>query len=55
MDNMEASYVIYISRIIMVTLRHHVIVSVIFIEYPGDYLRQTSAGILSLNLQPINI
>jgi hypothetical protein len=41
--------------IVMLTVRHDVTVSVIFMYYPGDYLRQTSADVLSLELHHINI
>jgi len=33
---------------VRLTVRHNCIVSVSFMCYPGDYLRQTSAGLLSL-------
>jgi len=41
--------------IVMLTVHHDMIVSVIFMQYPGDYLRQTSADVLSLEQHPINI
>jgi len=41
--------------IMMLTVQHDIIVSVSLMEYPGDYLRQTSADILSLELHAINI
>jgi hypothetical protein len=37
------------------TAQHEFIVSVSFMDYPGDCLRQTSADILCLELHPINI
>jgi len=43
------------SRIETLTVRYDMIVSVIFMLYPGDYLRQTSADVLSFELHPINI
>jgi len=43
------------SRIVTLTIQHDKIVSVIFMKYPGDYLRQTSADVLSLEQHPINI
>ena len=43
------------SGIVTLTVQHDMIVSVIFMSYPGDYLRQTSADVLSLELHPINI
>jgi len=43
------------SGIVTLTIQHDMIVSVIFMQYPGDYLRQTSADILSLEQHPINI
>jgi len=41
------------SGIVTLTVQHDLIVSVIFIEYPGDYLRQTSADVLSLEPLPM--
>jgi hypothetical protein len=35
------------------TVQHDVIVSVSFVYYPGDYLRQTSADVLSVEKCPI--
>jgi len=35
-------------RIVGLTVQHDLIVSVSFISYPGDYLRQTPADVLSL-------
>jgi len=43
------------SGIMTLTIQHDMIVSVSFIYYPGDYLRQTSADVLSLELHPLNI
>jgi hypothetical protein len=43
------------SGIMMLTVQHDMIVSVSFMQYPRDYLRQTSADVLSLELKPINI
>ena len=43
------------SGIVMLTVQHDMIVSVILMQYPGDYLRQTSAVVLSLEQHPINI
>jgi hypothetical protein len=43
------------SGIMTLTVQHDMIVSVSFLSYPGDYLRQTSADVLSLELHPINI
>jgi len=37
------------------TVQHDMIVSVSFMLYPRDYLRQTSADVRSLELHPINI
>jgi len=34
--------------IVRLTIQHHLIVRVSFMHYPGDYLRQTSADVLSL-------
>jgi hypothetical protein len=41
-------------RMVRLTVQHHLIVSVIFMYYPGDYLEQTSADVLSLEECPIN-
>jgi len=41
--------------IMTLTVQHDMIVSVSFIYYPGDYFRQTSADVLSLELHPMNI
>jgi len=38
------------SGIVTLTVQHDRIFSVIFIQYPRDYLRQTSADVLSLEL-----
>jgi hypothetical protein len=43
------------SGIVTLTVQHDKIVTIIVMLYPGDYLRQTSADILSLKLHPINI
>jgi len=43
------------SGIVMLTVQHDMIVSVIFMQSLGDYLRQTSADVLSLGQDPINI
>jgi len=43
------------SGIVTRTVQHDMIVSVCFMLYPGDYLRQTSADVRSLELHPINI
>jgi len=40
---------------VTLTVQHDMIVSVIFVSYPGDQLRQTSADILSLEQHPITI
>jgi len=41
------------SGIVTLTVQHDLIVSVIFMYYPGDYLRQTAANVFSLQLHPI--
>ena len=41
--------------IVTLTVHHDTIVSVIFMQYPGDHLRQTSADFLSLEHHPRNI
>jgi hypothetical protein len=43
------------SGMMMLTVQHDMIVSVSFMLYRGDYLRQTSADFRSLELHPINI
>ena len=43
------------SGIKTLTIQHDMIVSVSFMQYPGDYLRHTSAEVLSFELHPINI
>jgi len=43
------------SEIVTLTVQHDMIVSVISMQYPGDYLRQTSANVLSLEQHPNNI
>jgi len=39
--------------IVRLAVQHDFIVSVSFMYYPGDHLRQTSAGVLSLEQCPI--
>jgi len=41
--------------VVTLTVHHDMIVSVIFMQYPGDYSRQTSADALSLEQHPIDI
>jgi hypothetical protein len=41
------------SGIVSLIVRHDLIVSVSFMYYPGDHLRQTSADVLSLEQCPI--
>ena len=41
--------------IVRLTVIDHIIVSVSFLQYPGDCLRQTSAGVLFLEEGPIHI
>jgi hypothetical protein len=43
------------SGIIMLTVHHEIIVNISFMCYPGDYLRQTSADVLSLELHPLDL
>jgi len=43
------------SGILMLTVQHDMIVSFIFMQYPGDYWRQTSVGVLSLKQHPTNV
>jgi len=43
------------SGIMMLTVQHDMIVSISFMKYPGDYLRQPSPDVLSLQLHSINI
>jgi len=43
------------SGIVTLTVQHDMIVSVIFMQYPGDHLRQTSADVVSLEQHPINM
>ena len=43
------------SGIVTLTVQHDMIVTIIFMQYPGDYLRQTSADVLSLEQHPIDI
>jgi len=37
------------------TVQHDMVVSLISMQYPGDYLRQTSADVLSLKQRSITI
>jgi len=41
------------SGMVRLTVHHHLIVSVSFMYYPRDYMRQTSADILSIKQSPI--
>jgi len=41
--------------IVRLTVQHDMIVSVSYMYYPGDFLRQTSAGVLFLKESPIYI
>jgi len=41
------------SEMVRLIVQHDLIVSVSFMYYPGDYLRQTSADVLSLEQGPI--
>jgi len=43
------------SGIVTLTVQYDMIVSDIFMQYPGDYLRQTSTDLLSLEQHPIDI
>ena len=43
------------SGIVTLTVQHDMIVSVIFMQYPREYFRQTLADVLSLEQHPINI
>jgi len=43
------------SGIVTLTLQHDMIVCVIDMQYPGDYLRQTSADVGSLEQHPIDM
>jgi len=43
------------SGIVTLTVQHDLIVSIIFMYYPGDYLRQTSTDILSIELHQIYV
>jgi len=43
------------SGIVTLTVQHDMIISVIFMQYPGDHLRQSSADVLSLEERPIDI
>jgi hypothetical protein len=43
------------SGIVTLTVQHDMIVRVSFMLSPGDYLRQTSADVRSLELHSINI
>jgi hypothetical protein len=40
------------SGIVRLNIRHDLIVSVSLMYYPGDYLRQASADVLSLEQRP---
>jgi len=42
-------------EIVKLTVQHDLIVSISFMYYPGDHLRQTSADVLSLEHYFINI
>jgi hypothetical protein len=41
------------SGMVRLIVRHHLIVRVSFMYYPGDHLRQTSADVLSLEQCPM--
>jgi len=41
--------------IVTLTIQHDIIVSIIFMQYPRDYLRQTSADVLSPAKHDVNI
>jgi len=43
------------SGIVTLTVQDDMIVTVIFMHYPGDHLRQTSADVHSVEQHPINI
>jgi len=43
------------SGIVTLTIQHDMIDSIVFMYFPGEYLRQTSADVLSLEQHPINI
>jgi len=43
------------SGMVTLTIQHDMIVSVIFMQYPRDYWRQTSSDVRSLKQRPINI
>jgi len=43
------------SGIVTLTVQHDMIVSVILMQYHGDYLRQTSADVLSVEQRRINV
>jgi hypothetical protein len=43
------------SRIVTVTVDHAMIVSIIFMHYAEDYLRQTSVAVRYIEFDPINI
>jgi hypothetical protein len=43
------------SGVVKLTIQRHLIVSLRFTLYPGDYLRQSSSDVLSLKQYPINI
>jgi len=42
------------SGIVTLTVQHEIVVSIIFTQYPGDYFRQTSPDVQSLEQHPIN-
>jgi hypothetical protein len=46
---------VYKSGIVKLTVQHDLIVNISFTYYPGDYLRQTRAVVLSLEQYPINV
>jgi hypothetical protein len=41
------------SRLITLTIQHDINASISFMSYHGEYLRQTSANVLSLELHPV--
>jgi len=43
------------SRIVTLTVKLDIVLSLIFFQYPGDYLRQTSADVHSLGQHPVNM
>ena len=42
------------SGIVTLTVQHDLIVSIIFLKHSGEYMRQTSADVLSLEQHSIN-